>query len=366
MRILFIINSLIYGGAETQVIRLGKELASRGHTLVIYTLNLDNPRISELENCNIQIIQDNKSSKLDLGLVLRMRRFGVGFRADIVQGFLYDGDLYARIAFFGTGIPVLNSERNDNYHFTFQQLLGIYLTRTFANGLVANTHAGAAFAGKYFRLPAENIHVVWNGIDLESIDKRCQGDVAHLRQTFFSDLNIKIACLVGMIRPEKDYCLAIKVAKALTEQYRDWKVLLVGDCLPQTQAYKNDVLKLFESMDLEGRVSFAGLRRDSIEIIKACDVLFSTSMHEGFPNVVLESMVVGTPVVSTDYSDIKKILPESWQVIRTRQPDDIAQAIIRAYSERDLISRKQRKWVEENASISRSADVLLNVYNQYQ
>ena len=80
----------------------------------------------------------------------------------------------------------------------------------------------------------------------------------------------------------------------------------------------------------ENVVKFAGLRRDVLDIIRQSNVLFSTSLHEGFPNVVIEAMSCGTPVVSTDYSDIRLILPNEWQVVGSRNPSDLADAVIRS------------------------------------
>jgi glycosyltransferase involved in cell wall biosynthesis len=61
-------------------------------------------------------------------------------------------------------------------------------------------------------------------------------------------------------------------------------------------------------------VRFAGARADAPAILAQCDVQLMTSCREGFPNVVLEGMVLGVPVVSTDYSDIRHILPRARQV----------------------------------------------------
>ncbi len=100
-----------------------------------------------------------------------------------------------------------------------------------------------------------------------------------------------------------------------------------------------------QELGLENVVAFAGLRRDVLDIVtRAANVLFSTSLHEGFPNVVIEAMSVGTPVVSTDYSDIRLILPNDWQVVERPESVDLADAIVRADS-RDgrAISRQQKQ-----------------------
>ncbi|MHB1586414.1 MAG: glycosyltransferase [Acidiferrobacteraceae bacterium] len=365
MRIVLVISDLRVGGAETQVIGLARALRQRGHAVAVYTLNRNNPRAAELDGLGIQLVADQKRMKLDPAVILRLRRFVRKFRADIVHGFLYDGDLYTRIAVVGTGIPVLNSERNDNYRLKPQQWLGLWLTRHLADGVVANSHAGARFARNLFRLPAEHTHVVWNGIDLAEIKRRCAASIVDYRREFFSRTDIKLATLVGQIKPQKDYLLALQVADILTRAHDGWRVLFVGDQLSTTAAYRAEVMQNFQDLGLERRALFVGMRPDAVEIMHQSSVLFSTSRHEGFPNVVLEAMVTNVPVVSTAYSDIQMILPEPWQVTATRDPAMIAEAILRADSERSRIAERQHTWVEQHATLDAAANRLEAVYHRY-
>ena len=116
---------------------------------------------------------------------------------------------------------------------------------------------------------------------------------------------------------------------------------------------------------LDERVRFAGARKDLPAIVKQSDVLFVTSAWEGFPNSVLEAMVLGVPVVSTDYSDIRDILPRAGQVVAERAPQRIADAIVEAYIDRDEIAAEQLRWVRAHASIEKAAENLENVYRRY-
>ena len=102
MRVLFVISDLALHGAQKQVVELSRELARFGHEVAIYTLNADAPRARELQGSGVEVVVDQKRSRLDLALLARLRRRILAMRAQIVQGVLFDGDIYARIAAFGT------------------------------------------------------------------------------------------------------------------------------------------------------------------------------------------------------------------------------------------------------------------------
>ena len=374
MRVLFIISELTLGGAQKQVIELSKELVRRGHEATIYTLNREVPRAKELDGSGVALIVDQKRSKLDPAVLWRLRRRLVDWRADIVHGFLFDGDIYARIAAFGTGVPVLNSERSDNYELSRIQRVAHRLTRALSDGLVANSHSGSAFAQRLYGFPAERCHVVWNGLRIEELERQAASP-ADYRAEFFGPGEHKLACLVGAIKPAKDYHLAIDVAARLVRADPAWRVLFVGDQLANstyragihsdTSDYKQSVMRHFSAQDVADKVKFAGARTDAPAIVAQSDVLFMTSCREGFPNVVLEAMVLGDPVVSTDYSDIRHILPRPSQVFASRNADDLAWAILDAYGERDRIAAEQKRWVRAHASIETAAVELERVYQRY-
>jgi glycosyltransferase involved in cell wall biosynthesis len=374
MRVLFVISDLAFHGAQKQVVELSRELDRSGHGVCIYTLNNEVGRKRELEGSGVEVIVDQKRSKLDLGVIGRLRRKVREWKPDVIHGFLYDGDIYARLAGAGQGAVVLNSERSDNYELTRAQLFMHRLTKRLVDGVVANSRSGSAFAQRLYGYAPGQMHVVWNGLRIEDLERRAQSS-ADFKREFFGPGEHKVACMIGHIKPAKDYHLALDVAAALVRRDPSWRVLFLGEALSsvgykggvdsETEGYKRSVMSHFEALDIADKVLFAGARSDAPAILAQCDVQLMTSCREGFPNVVLEGMVLGVPVVSTEYSDIRHILPRPAQIVASRSPEALAQAIVEAHADRAALAGEQRRWVRDHASIENVTRELERVYARY-
>jgi len=375
MRVLFVISDLGLHGAQKQVVELARQLAATRHEVAIYTLNDEVPRAAELEGSGVEVIVDQKRTKLDPAVLLRLRRRITRWRPDIVHGFLFDGDIYARLAAAGTGATVLNSERSDNYTITRTQKAAHLLTRGLVDGVVANSRSGAAFAQRLYGYRPGQMHVVWNGMRIEDFERKAATE-RNYREEFFGPGAVRIACMIGHIKPAKDYPLALDAAAALVRMAPEWRVLFIGEALApagsyasgkdsDTSGYKRSVMAQFERLNISHRVKFAGARPDAPAILAQCDVQLMTSRWEGFPNVVLEGMVLGVPVVSTDYSDIRHILPRASQVVASRRPEDLARAVLDAWLDRDAIAAEQKRWVRAHASIENASRELERIYARY-
>jgi glycosyltransferase involved in cell wall biosynthesis len=376
LRILFVNSGLRFGGAETQLIATMRELKRQGHHPSLYLLTEDAPRLSELTDAGIPVQIDQKRLRLDFAVLWRLQQHIRRLKPALVHGYLFDANIYSRISTIGLAIPVLNSERNHGYQLRLAQSVIHWPTRALADGVVANSHAGRVFAQNMFGLPAQRTHTVWNGVDTGALDARVAASKDDYRQSFFGDSAVKLAVLVGTITSQKDHLLAIAVAEHLFAIDPRWRVAFIGASYDESQlGYKTQTTKAsnvlghqvhdrWRQSPQRERMAFIGQRRDAVEIIAAADVLFSTSRHEGFPNVVLEAMTVGTPVVSTSYSDIDQILPARL-VVRDRNPLALAQAIAAAALEGPALGHELRSWVDANATIEISVRALLRVYSAY-
>ena len=146
---------------------------------------------------------------------------------------------------------------------------------------------------------------------------------------------------VGQLIPQKGFELVIRAIARLPEA----TLAIVGEG-PEAAALK----RLAERLGIGGRVRFLGAMPQErlAAVYNAADVLVLASAREGYPNVLLEALACGTPVVATAVGGVPEIVRDSvaGRLIEDRSPEALAGAIrdlladpparaaIRAYAER--------------------------------
>lgn len=71
--------------------------------------------------------------------------------------------------------------------------------------------------------------------------------------------------------------------------------------------------KQVHDLKLDDSVTFLGYRENPYAMIEKCDLFVLTSLYEGFATVISESLIVGTPVLTTEVSGTKEQIVEGWQ-----------------------------------------------------
>ncbi len=157
-----------------------------------------------------------------------------------------------------------------------------------------------------------NKSVVYNGIEWHDREKKRGYIATH----FGMSDQVFTLCSVGRLETVKNFSLLISSIQNL-----DVKLLLVG-----TGSCESKLKGLVQQLGIEDKVIFTGYREDAVEIIEDADLLVISSDKEGFPYVLVEALLAKTPVVSTDVSDVKTVLPE-FSVVPVGDQKKLEQAI---------------------------------------
>lgn len=108
---------------------------------------------------------------------------------------------------------------------------------------------------------------------------------------------------IGRLVSQKGYSILLEAAQSVLEHFPQVRFVIVGGG-PLMEPLKAQARKL----GLEGRVIFTGPREDVEELLVMMDLFVSSSLWEGLPTVLLESIAAGVPVVATDVSGSREII----------------------------------------------------------
>jgi glycosyltransferase involved in cell wall biosynthesis len=166
-------------------------------------------------------------------------------------------------------------------------------------------------------IAAERVRVLRNGVDLSLFQP---ADRASVRSRLGLDRPTLLA--VGNLIPLKGHALIIEALAMLPGM----RLLIIGE-----GPLRQNLEEATRKYGVADRVAFFGRMPQErlVEFYSAADVLVLASSHEGWPNVLLESMACGTPVVSTPIPAASEMIcsPEAGRIASERTPRAIANGI---------------------------------------
>lgn len=299
-RVVLVANGLGCRGAEAQLLRLARMLAERGDEVGILSVVpvVEHPEVDRLA---VPV------AALDVGPFARgARAIASGARIlrdwapDTLISFAYRANLLGRIAGRLAGVPTIVSSIRNEHVGTRTRELALRGTDNLAT--VTTTNSSRCARGLVDRrvVPADRLVVVPNGIDA-----RPYRTDASRRAAVRAALGLRdgefLWLSVGRLYEQKDHA---SLLHALA--YPAWSrptVAIAGD-----GPLRRQLESLGAQLRIDPPVLFLGLRRDVPDLLGAADGMVLSSAWEGSPNVVLEAMAAGVPVVATDVGGVPELV----------------------------------------------------------
>jgi glycosyltransferase involved in cell wall biosynthesis len=155
----------------------------------------------------------------------------------------------------------------------------------------------------------------------------CPDDQApgYLRQRFALPDDATLIGSIGRLSPEKGQRDLLSAAAEVVRARPDVWFVLVGD-----GPDRHELEQQAERAGIADRVKFTGHLTDVRPVFRDLDVMALTSHTEGFPNVVLESLCMQTPVVATEVGGVREIIEDgvTGLLIPPKLPDRIRDALL--------------------------------------
>jgi glycosyltransferase involved in cell wall biosynthesis len=362
IRVLLTISSLERGGAERQVVHLANHLDAQRFEVHVCCLSEAAPLADDLRGRDHRLHLLSKRWKYDAGVVVRvarlMRRLGI----HVAHAFLFDAEMVVRLAAAAAGVPVVvASERNSDYRLGWKHWVCQRLTRGGFDALIANSEAGRRFAMRTLGLEFDRVHVIRNGVDVERFRP---GSGTEPRRSLGLRPDAPVVGMVATLKRQKNHGDFLRAASRVLTTFPRAQFVCVGeamrDNLQGAEDYAREVRQLLYELRLHHRCRFIGGRSDMPSVYRAFDVTVLPSLHEGTPNVLLESMACGVPAVATDVADNATVVPDGRAgfIVPTHRPDVVADRVGRLLSGDDARRRMgawARDWTVTHFSLSRLA-----------
>lgn len=340
--ILYVIGSLSVGGAERHLSRIAPALASKGLHVCLYSLAGNGPLSAEFERGGVTILVP-PIGRADIGTsrILRVLRLlfaafhlvvtMVRTRPRVVHFFLPAAYIIGAIAASLARVKIrIMSRRSLNlYQRSYPLMLRLEMRlHRRMDAILGNSGAVVRQLRDEEGVAEGKLGLIYNGIELPSIkaDRR-----AKVRSSLMIDESTLVFVIVANLIPYKGHLDLIKAFGLANEQIaQPWHLLVVG----RDDGAGAEVRALAKRLDIDGKISFLGLRSDVSDLILASDVGLLSSHQEGFSNTILETMAAGVPMIVTDVGGNAEAVVdgETGLVVPSRDPQAFAEAM-------DLIAR---------------------------
>ncbi|MDA8085279.1 MAG: glycosyltransferase [Nitrospiraceae bacterium] len=340
MKIFFIADNLGGGGAEQQIVNIANNVNAEKRIFLTVDRGM---RQADLDG-KIPL-SGGYGRRTPLKSVLEIKNLIDSFRPDIVHSFLmYSCFLTAVALKLSRGRPVFIAQEfsspqdilNDVKFGSFKKWLLKFSYKSADKILTVSKAVLDDMIGKgYFSDPLKGAYI-YDGLNIRRY-KNLESKEA-LRKKLGLEPEIFYIAFAGAVVKAKGLFYLINAFRELPHE--KIRLLIIG---------RGEMTEYFRGLGGgDGRIEFLGYKKNAVEYIRASDLFVLPSLHEGLPNVVIEAMTTGTPVISTNVFGAAELIENerSGLLVPPADTGGLKQAMIRLIddgSSRESFAREAMK-----------------------
>lgn len=344
MKLIFVTENLGSGGAERQLTGLAALLSAKGHQCVVVTWIDKNFYASYLAENNVRHILLRPQGRFD-----RVRKLASIFlreRPDAVISFLPMANETAALASMLCPVKLIVSERSFTTNWGWRRRLTNLLYRRAAY-VVANSNNEAQNICAHCPKLASRTLAIPNYVDIKRFSMIASKVREKSRPISFVG--------VGRVIPSKNILNLLKALAKVKEQGVNFTFDWYGDTY--NKPYLEEVKQLIKDLHIDDIFVLRGECNVIEEAYRQADVMCMPSTLEGYPNVMVEAMASGLPVVVSNVCEHPHIIKDGINgfLFDPYDVDAMASAMFKAINlspqEATVMSQANRRKVIENNSI---------------
>ncbi|MDZ8238332.1 MAG: glycosyltransferase [Nostoc sp. ChiQUE01a] len=330
MKIIYIITGLSTGGAEVMLYKLLSRIDRQRFHPVVISLMDRGTWGDRIANLGIPVYTiDMKPGTLKLVNIWRMVHIVNQLKPDLIQGWMYHGNLAAQFTkfFIFRQIPVLWNIRHSLHSLELEKTRTTTIIKLCARfsylpkKIIYNSQNSSKQHEKIGYV-FDKTCVISNGFETEKFTPSIEARLS-VRSELNTPKNALLIGLIGRYHPIKDHFNFLQAAVLLLKNYSNVQFVLAGNKVD----WENHLLsELIHELGLVKHIHLLGERHDVPRLTAAFDIASSSSSGEGFPNVIGEAMSCGVPCVVTDVGDSGWIIGDTGKVVPPRNPEALANA----------------------------------------
>lgn len=359
-----LIDTGIIGGPGRGIIQLATFLASRGLEYAICTIEYRKPMrrefVHELAERGLRAATITQRVPWDPSPLWQFARLVKRGRYNIIQSHGYKSHFIACMVSRALGIPWVafaHGWTQEDRKVALYHSLDTWMLRC-AELVVAVSPALRAFLSSLRGdRPTE---LVLNAVNPDALTGDAGGAIIRDRCTK-GDVQFLIGCF-GRLSFEKGQDVLLRSVKRVVQSIPAVTVLLLGDG-PDLASLQ----KLSDELGIRDRVIFQPHSCGMRDYYEAIDLLVLPSRSEGLPNVVLEALCCGVPVIATNVGAVCEVITrgETGWVVPVEDVEALGDAIVEALSDqnaRDKMSRTGKLVMAEKFSPITRGEKILDLY----
>jgi glycosyltransferase involved in cell wall biosynthesis len=336
MRVLQIISSLGFFGAENMIVSLMKGLSSLKCHVALASLLTPAKGSGDLSRharqLRFQSFDIPCRAKLDFRSISELHRIATSGNYDIIHSHGYKADAYCRLAIDGTRhvrIATVHNWPTKTLKMRAYASLDKFALRSFTRVVVVSD----AVAQELVRsgVPFHKITLIENGVDPAAFSNGTDRVRAELNLR-----NVPVIGYVGRLAPEKGLDVLISSIPGIVKHFPNARVILVGD-----GPIRHHLADLAQTLGIDTNVKFLGVRRDMADLYRAMDILVLPSRDEGFPMTILEALAAGKAVVASSVGQIPRVIRdhETGLLVQPGSRQQLAEAIVELFRSPELMDK---------------------------
>jgi len=353
-RIFYLITDLDIGGAEKMLFELVKRIDRDKFMPEVGCLKGEGILGKRLEALGIKVRYFHIEKPWDIYKLFSIFFFLRQF--DILHSYLFHANIIGRVCGRIAGIPIIISsirvcEKKKLYHLWMDRI-----TSWMVNLEICVSKEVKNFTIEKAGIPEHKLEIVENGIPDSFLDA-----VTSYRN---KKAHSFVVGTVARLSKQKGIEYLLYAAKRVIKQFSDITFFIAGKG-PLASQLKELSIKL----GISDKVKFLGFRNDIPELLSVIDIFVLPSLWEGMPNVVLEAMAAGKPVIATDTGGSKDLIDSNINgvLVEPGNSEALAEAILKLLgnpAQRQRLGESARKTVKERFPIDKMVSKTEQIYTQ--